>query len=288
MGRRHAFTGTRLIVKYVFLFVQVPFTRSINQVVGIFEIEDLLFGRIAHEGGSEHRVCAVEQLGTFRILGDELCRTAVHLGLFKTQDVFGPGNHQVDFDILNVLDILDVVGRDIEGAPRRVHLRETHKVVVKAAIAFFIRGNYIRETCANSLTVVHVKLAETAFYAFGFPDVVRLIVNGPAGNAHTAGNQGLFAIGRLIAHVVAILTAIAFVKANRCREHISSFAKNHFDVARHGTVNRANGLLGLRNRLEGSVLCTLVRVASARRHIESRLGGSHSSPDKSQGAAKSN
>ena len=84
MGRRHAFTGTRLIVKYVFLFVQVPFTRSVNQVVGIFEIEDLLLGRIAREGFAKHRISAMEQFGTFRILGNELCRTAVYLSLFKT------------------------------------------------------------------------------------------------------------------------------------------------------------------------------------------------------------
>lgn len=91
-----------------------------------------------------------------------------------------------------------------------VHLREAHEIVVETAITLFVCGNHVGEARADSLAVVHVKLAESAFHAFGFPDVVRLVVNGPARNGHTAGNERFFAIGRFITHVMAVLTAIGF------------------------------------------------------------------------------
>ena len=285
VGSRHAFAFTGLVIKRLILFVQVPFTRSVNQVVGIFQIKDLLLGRIAHEGGTEHGESAVEQLGAFRILGDELCGAAVYLGLFQAQNVFGPGNHQVDFDILDVLDILDVVGRDIEGTARRVHLRESHKIVVETAVAFFLCVNHIGEACANSLTVVHVKLAESAFHAFGFPDVVRLVVNGPARNGHTARNERFFAIGSFITHVVAVLTAVAFIKCNGCGERVGSFAKNDFDVAGHRTVNSAHGFLCLRDRLERSIFCTRGSITARGGHIEGclRRGKRHARHHQTEG-----
>ena len=255
----------------MFLFIQVPFTRSVKQIVGVFQIENLLPGRIAREGRAEHRVCAMEQLGTFRILGDEFCSTAVHLNFFQSQDAFGPGDHQMDFNILDVLDILDVVRRNIKGAARRVHLRKAHEIVVKAARTLVICGNHVGEACANGLLSVYVQLAETAFDAFGLPDTIRLIVNGPTGNRHTAGNKRLFAIVGFVTHVMAILTAVAFIEPDSSGQSVGTLAENDFDIARHGTVDCTYGLLCLRNRLEGFLFSSLVRIAARGSYVEGCL-----------------
>ena len=101
-------------------------------------------------------------------------------------------------------------------------------------------------------------------------------MNGPAGNLHAAGNQGLFAFCGLVAYVMAVLATIAFVKVNRRGERVGAFAKNDFDVTRHGAVNGAHGFLRLRNRLEGSILSTFRGIVARRGHVEGCLGGSKS------------
>ena len=190
-------------------------------------------------------------------------------------------DHQVDFDIFNVLDILDVVGGDIEGAARRVHLRKAHEIVIKSARTLFVCGNHIGEASANSLFAVHIQLTETTVDTFGLPDVIRFVVNGPAGNRHTAGNNHRFAIGSLVTHIMTIFTAIAFVKTDSSGQGVGSLAENHLNIARHGAIYGTHGLLRLRNRLERGILRAIGCIVTARRDIERGLrrrkgGSSHS------------
>ena len=180
----------------------------------------------------------------------------------------------MDFDILNVLDILDVFRRNIKGAARRVHLRETYEIVIKGASTLLIWSNRVGEASANSLLAVHIQLTESTIDAFGLPNVILFVMNCPTRNRHTTRNERIFAVSGFITHVMSILTAIGFGEVDSCRQRVGALAENHLDVARHGAVYGPHGLLGLRNRLEGSIFCSLIRIISTRRYIERSLNSS--------------
>ena len=196
-------------------------------------------------------------------------KKALLRNLVEAQNAFGPCNHQVDFDFLRILPIgrLDVAAIQEECRTGGVHLVQAEEVVVAVILE-------VRETGANSLLAVHVKLTETSIDVFDLPDVILFIVNGPAGHRDTARNKRSFVRIGFIVHVMAILTAIGFGEVHRARKLVSTATENDRDIACHGAVDSAHSLLCLSNRFEGSRFSTLVRVATVRSDIESSLIGS--------------
>ena len=267
--RTHVFAFTSLVIQSVGRFIQVPFPRLVDEFVCIFEVIDLLFRRIAHECGAKHRVLAAEKFASFRILRFELESISLTRNLVKTQDAFGPSNHQMDFDFLGILPIgrFDIAAIQEESRTRRIDFVQTEEVVIAIVLE-------IRHTGTNRLLVVHVKLAETGIDTFGFPDVVLFVVNGPTTHRNAARNKRSFAVSSLVTDIETVFAAIGFSKAHGRRELVRTVAENHFDIARHGAVNSAHGFLGLRNSLEGSIFCSLVRITTIWSNIESRLNSS--------------
>ena len=272
IGGCHVFAFAGLVIKRVGRFVQVPFTRLVDEFIGVFEVIDLLFRRVAHERGTEHRILAAEKLAPFRILGFEFQHIALTRNLVQAQNAFGPGNHQMDFDLLGVLPFgrFDIAAVQEERTASGIYFVQTEEVVVAIALE-------VRHTGTNRLLVVHVKLAETRIDTFDLPDVVLFVMDGPAGHRDTARNKRSFAVCGFITHIVTVFTAIGLSKVDRCRELVGSITENHFDIARHGAINRTHSLLGLRNRLEGSLLGSLIGIASIGSDIERSLDGSTSS-----------
>ena len=263
---RHVFACAGLVIKRTGRFVQVPFARLVDKFVSIFKVVNLLLRRIAHESRAKHRVFALKELCSFRVTRFKLCDIAVLCSRFKAQNAFGPGNHQVDFNFVQILPVgfANIAVVDEEGAAGRVHFVQAEEVMVTVI-------EQIRHTRANCLFAVHVHLAETGIDTFDLPDIVLFIVNRPARHRDTARNKRSFVRIGFIADVETILTAISLSKIDRRRKLVGTATENDRNIARHGAVDGAHSLLCLRNGLERGLFGTLVGIATIGSDIECSL-----------------
>ena len=178
----------------------------------------------------------------------------------------------MDFHLVQIapVGLSNVAVVQQEGAAGRIHLIQAEKIVVPVVLEVWHAGT-------DAFLVVHVNLTESAIDAFGLPDVFVLVVDFPAGNGHAAANEWVFPFVGFVAHVVAVLAAIALVKGDGGGKGVGSGTEDHLDVTGHGSVNGAHRLFCLLDCPEGGFLGSLVGVAALGRNVECglccRMGG---------------
>ena len=192
----HILPFPSLVVEHVLRFIQVPLPFLVDELVGVLEVEALLAGRVAHEGGAQHRVFAAPDHRVLRLLHLYLADIALVGDLAQAQDGLRPSDHQVHLHFVQLVPNTHLVAVDLEALAERVYLSQAEEVMVAVLLQVRIAGS-------DSLLTVHVELTETGFHVRSGPDIVFSVMQGPTLDRDATRHQ------RRLARIVPVTDVVA-------------------------------------------------------------------------------